>query len=223
MSKTHVSQVILLCGLPFLLWSIPRVKTFVPLVIMQMAVGVVVGPSVLGIIIPNFEDWVFQVAPRNRPRRWGRLYAHPPPFPPTELRAVSRSRAQGRLFLGLPDVRLLHGPAHRQRPLLGRARDQAVLDHLPHVTVHAFAARLLRGLDIPRLFVRGLPCRQGQQGDVHSVARHQRGRHRSAGAVRHIAGGGRLQACNQHPSPNHQPSTFSLKPRISNSFAGRQN
>jgi hypothetical protein len=30
-------------------------------VIMQMAVGIVVGPSVLGIIIPDFEDWVFQV------------------------------------------------------------------------------------------------------------------------------------------------------------------
>lgn len=58
-------QVILLCGLPFLLWSIPRVKTGVPLVIMQMAVGILVGPSVLGILIPEFEDWVFQV---RRPR-----------------------------------------------------------------------------------------------------------------------------------------------------------
>jgi hypothetical protein len=58
-------QVILLCGLPFLLWSIPRVKTGVPLVIMQMAVGILVGPSVLGILIPEFEDWVFHV---RRPR-----------------------------------------------------------------------------------------------------------------------------------------------------------
>jgi hypothetical protein len=54
-------QVILLCGLPFFFWSIPKVKIVVPLVIMQMAVGILVGPSVLGIIIPGFEDWVFQV------------------------------------------------------------------------------------------------------------------------------------------------------------------
>ncbi len=65
-------QVILLCGLPFLLWSIPRVKTGVPLVIMQMAVGILVGPSVLGILIPDFEDWVFQV----------RRLRCPPAFPP---------------------------------------------------------------------------------------------------------------------------------------------
>lgn len=52
-------QAFLLIGLPYLLWRFLGVKHFLPLVVMQILLGIILGPSVLGRLNPGlFETFV---------------------------------------------------------------------------------------------------------------------------------------------------------------------
>ena len=52
-------QSVLLIGLPYLLWRIGAVKKFVPIVVMQILLGIILGPSVFGRILPDYFGLLF--------------------------------------------------------------------------------------------------------------------------------------------------------------------
>lgn len=54
-----IVQSIILIGLPFALWKLRIVKSFMPLVVMQIITGIVLGPSVFGRIFPHGFEILF--------------------------------------------------------------------------------------------------------------------------------------------------------------------
>ncbi|MBF0135617.1 MAG: cation:proton antiporter [Magnetococcus sp. DMHC-1] len=54
-SAVFFTQALLVIGLPYLVWRIPGVHGMVPLVVLQILLGVTLGPSVLGHVAP--ETW----------------------------------------------------------------------------------------------------------------------------------------------------------------------
>eukprot|EP00667_Euglena_gracilis_P003143 EG_transcript_3147 len=57
-----LTQAVILCGVPLALWLLPYVGAILPLVILQIATGIFVGPSVMGQLWPGFESWLFSGA-----------------------------------------------------------------------------------------------------------------------------------------------------------------
>lgn len=62
-------QVILIVGLPFLVWRLTRFAGVVPLVVVQVFAGLALGPSVFGQLCPEIWEQVF--APSRLPHLWG--------------------------------------------------------------------------------------------------------------------------------------------------------
>jgi Kef-type K+ transport system membrane component KefB len=55
-------QSIILIGLPYLLWRIKIIKNFIPVVVVQILVGILLGPSVLGNLYPEIYEFLFSKA-----------------------------------------------------------------------------------------------------------------------------------------------------------------
>jgi Kef-type K+ transport system membrane component KefB len=54
-----IVQAIILVGLPFIIWRIPQIRKYIPLVVIQILVGVFLGPSILGMALPSVYQYVF--------------------------------------------------------------------------------------------------------------------------------------------------------------------
>ena len=76
MSTTEVFLIALLIifSIPYLVWRIARIDYYVPLVVMQIIGGVVLGPGVIGAAFPDYYSFVFRpevVAALNGIAWWG--------------------------------------------------------------------------------------------------------------------------------------------------------
>lgn len=57
-----LTQALLMIGLPYLFWRIPGVRRMVPLVVLQILLGLALGPSVLGKLSPDLWSTLFSDA-----------------------------------------------------------------------------------------------------------------------------------------------------------------
>ncbi|MBF0109510.1 MAG: cation:proton antiporter [Magnetococcales bacterium] len=60
------SQAILVVGVPYLVWRIPGVRRVVPLVVVQILLGLALGPSILGRYFPDLWSMLFSEASLQR-------------------------------------------------------------------------------------------------------------------------------------------------------------
>ena len=75
-----ILQSVILVGLPFVIWRIPQIRKFIPLVVIQILVGILLGPSILGqLSYPTYESL----------------------FPPASLSIISWLSWTALLFFGL--------------------------------------------------------------------------------------------------------------------------
>jgi len=64
MSTTEVFLIamILILGIPFLIWRLLRTDYYAPLVVVQIITGILMGPGVLGALVPAYHRFVFSPA-----------------------------------------------------------------------------------------------------------------------------------------------------------------
>ncbi len=93
------AQALLVIGLPYTVWRLLRVRAILPLVVVQIATGILLGPSFLGLWLPGI---------------WERL------FQPQHLQALS-----GLQWLAISLFAFLTG-AHAHTDACGRARQMAL-------------------------------------------------------------------------------------------------
>ena len=73
-TELFLVAMLLIYGVPFLLWRMLRLDGFAPLAIVQIVCGIVLGPGVLGTVFPDFHKTVFSaavIAPLNGIAWWG--------------------------------------------------------------------------------------------------------------------------------------------------------
>lgn len=73
-TELFLVAMLLIYGLPFLLWRVLRLDGFAPLAIVQIVCGIVLGPGVLGTAFPDFHQTIFSpavIAPLNGIAWWG--------------------------------------------------------------------------------------------------------------------------------------------------------
>src|SRR5215469_2452610 len=59
-------QALILVAVPFAMWSNPRVRQGVPLVVLQILAGIIFGPSFLASVAPEFAAMMFPAASLER-------------------------------------------------------------------------------------------------------------------------------------------------------------
>jgi len=56
-----IVQSVILIGLPVIIWKIRSVQWCIPLVVIQILLGIIMGPSILGVLMPTAEESLFPV------------------------------------------------------------------------------------------------------------------------------------------------------------------
>lgn len=58
-SETFLIAMIIIFTIPFLIWRLFRTEYYAPLVVVQIMVGILLGPGILGAILPQYYEFVF--------------------------------------------------------------------------------------------------------------------------------------------------------------------
>jgi len=58
-TETFLLALALVMGLPWLVWRVLRTDNWAPLVVVQIVAGVLLGPGVLGVALPQVQDFLF--------------------------------------------------------------------------------------------------------------------------------------------------------------------
>jgi hypothetical protein len=58
-TEIFLIAMILILGVPFLIWRLLRTDYYAPLVVVQIITGILMGPGVLGAIVPAYHSFVF--------------------------------------------------------------------------------------------------------------------------------------------------------------------
>src|ERR1041384_641046 len=58
-TEVFLLAMLLIFVVPFLIWRVGRTDYFAPLVIVQIIMGIVLGPGVLGVAMPDYHAFVF--------------------------------------------------------------------------------------------------------------------------------------------------------------------
>jgi Kef-type K+ transport system membrane component KefB len=61
-SEIYLLAMLLIFSVPYLIWRLLRTDYFAPLVIVQIIMGIVLGPSILGAALPAYHQFVFNPA-----------------------------------------------------------------------------------------------------------------------------------------------------------------
>jgi Kef-type K+ transport system membrane component KefB len=73
-TELFLVAMLLIYSVPFLLWRVLRLDGFAPLAIVQIICGILLGPGLLGVAVPDFHQAVFSsavIAPLNGIAWWG--------------------------------------------------------------------------------------------------------------------------------------------------------
>lgn len=58
-SEVYLIALLIIFTLPFLVWRIGKTEFYAPLVVVQIIIGILLGPGVLGAVFPNYYQFVF--------------------------------------------------------------------------------------------------------------------------------------------------------------------
>ena len=61
-TELFLIAMLLVFGVPYLLWRLGRTEYFAPLVVVQIVTGILLGPGVLGAALPEYHAFVFTPA-----------------------------------------------------------------------------------------------------------------------------------------------------------------
>ncbi len=61
-SEVFLIAMILIFAVPYLLWRLGRTEYYAPLVVVQILTGILLGPGVLGAIVPEYYRFIFTPA-----------------------------------------------------------------------------------------------------------------------------------------------------------------
>jgi Kef-type K+ transport system membrane component KefB len=61
-TEAFLVAMILILGIPFLIWRLLRTDYYAPLVVVQIITGILLGPGVLGAAVPEYHSFVFSPA-----------------------------------------------------------------------------------------------------------------------------------------------------------------
>jgi Kef-type K+ transport system membrane component KefB len=73
-TELFLVAMLLIYSVPFFLWRVLRLDGFAPLAIVQIICGILLGPGLLGVAVPDFHQAVFSpsvIAPLNGIAWWG--------------------------------------------------------------------------------------------------------------------------------------------------------
>lgn len=73
-TELFLAAMLLIYAVPFLMWRLLRLDAVAPLVVVQIVCGILLGPTILGKVLPHFHATVFSsavVAPLNGIAWWG--------------------------------------------------------------------------------------------------------------------------------------------------------
>ena len=58
-SEIFLIAMILIYTVPYLIWRVGRTEYWAPLVVVQIVTGILLGPGVLGALVPSYYEFVF--------------------------------------------------------------------------------------------------------------------------------------------------------------------